>query len=114
MRGMRMRGLHSATGHRVRRSLALTLVAGGALVGFSACSSSPEEKAPENPLAAVKWEPSFEPDYVNLTPVPGVEAATKEEQEQRDRHRRLARVPGRQGRERPSLATRQDRRGGSR
>lgn len=81
MRGMKMRGLHSATGHRVRRSLALTLVAGGALVGFSACSSSPEEKAPENPLAAVKWEPSFEPDYVNLTPVPGVEAATKEEQD---------------------------------
>ena len=81
MRGMRMRGLHSATVHRVRRSLALTLLAGGALVGFSACSSSSEEKAPENPLAAVKWEPSFEPDYVNLTPVPGVEPATKEEQD---------------------------------
>ena len=81
MRWMRMRGLHPATGQRARRSLALTLVAGGALVGFSACTSSPEEKAPENPLAAVKWEPSFEPDYVNLTPVPGVEPATKEEQD---------------------------------
>jgi len=78
---MRLRGIHSATRQRARRSLALTLVASGALVGFSACTSSPEDKAPDDPLAAVKWEPSFEPDYVNLTPVPGVEPATKEEQD---------------------------------
>lgn len=68
---------------RWRRRVVFGLIGPSAVLAISACSSS-DSSAPAtqaDPLAAVKWEPSFEPDYVNLTPVDGVEPATKEQQE---------------------------------
>lgn len=67
---------------RWRRRVVFGLIGPSAVLAISACSSSdsPSPTAAD-PLAAVKWEPSFEPDYVNLAPIEGVEPATKEQQD---------------------------------
>lgn len=64
----------------LRRAAVLGVVLCALPITFGACSSTPPAPpSDDDTLASVKWNPTFEPDYVNVNPLPGVEPATKEQ-----------------------------------